>query len=104
METFFFSIFHIWLNKIHLCKQTQDKALTKPNKQENKHGLPRSPVVGLDQLAHPWAQQPRLPWGRDRTLSLYLSNWITLFPPPLPPPRPGKGADIQGEESSPKIF
>lgn len=30
-----FFFFHIWLNKIHLCKQTQDKALTKPNKQEN---------------------------------------------------------------------
>lgn len=89
METSFFSIFHIWLNKIHLCKQTQDKALTKPNKQENKHGLPRSPAVGLDQLTHPWAQQPRLPQGCDRTLSLYLSSWITLFPPlpSHPPPR-----------------
>lgn len=52
METFFFfPIFNIWLNKIHLCKQTQDKALTKPNKQENKQGASLLPqAVGLDRL------------------------------------------------------
>lgn len=78
---FFFSIFNIWLNKIHLCKQTQDKALTKPNKQENKEGLPHPRAVGLDQLTHRRAQQPHLPRGCDHTLSLYLSSWITLFLP-----------------------
>lgn len=52
-KLFFYSIFNIWLNKIHLCKQTQDKALTKPNKQENKHRLSHSQAVGLDRLAHP---------------------------------------------------
>lgn len=52
MEMFFFLpfFFHIWLNKIHLCKQTQDEALTKPNKQENKQAtaLP----VGRGRCAH----------------------------------------------------
>lgn len=42
-----FRIFNIWLNKIHLCKQTQDKAITKPNKQENNHGLFYSQATGL---------------------------------------------------------
>jgi len=93
----FFPIFNIWLNKIHLCKQTQDKALTKPNKQENRHGLPRSQAAGLDRLAHPRAQRPPLPRDCGPTPALHLSSWITLFP------RPGKGADTQGEESSPKI-
>lgn len=57
MEIFFFFFpffFHIWLNKIHLCKQTQDEALTKPNKQENKHGLPPLPA-GRGRCAHPVA-------------------------------------------------
>lgn len=40
-------IFNIWLNKIHLCKQTQDKAITKPNKQENNYGLLHSQAMGL---------------------------------------------------------
>lgn len=65
---FFFShfFFHIWLNKIHLCKQTQDEALTKPNKQENKHGLPPSPQDGAG-VPTP-SQQPRCPQGRDRSV------------------------------------
>lgn len=43
-----FLIFNIWLNKIHLCKQTQDKAITKPNKQENSNGLLHSQAMGWD--------------------------------------------------------
>lgn len=64
MEMFFFlPFFHIWLNKIHLCKQTQDEALTKPNKQENKHRLPPSPWDGGGVPTTPSVTAASLPPG-----------------------------------------
>lgn len=100
------SIFNIWLNKIHLCKQTQDEALTKkPNKQEN-HRLPHSQVVGLNWLTHPFGQQqPHLPRG---------GVWLYTFPLPeqldhtVSPPRERSWLKRnwckRRRKSSPKIF
>lgn len=58
----FFSIFNIWLNKIHLCKQTQDKALTKPNKQENKRASPL-PGGGIGPACPPLGHSSLAPRG-----------------------------------------
>lgn len=77
---FFFFLFHFWLNKIHLCKQTQDKALTK-TKQARKQTWAFPTPKQWDWTAHPLSSSLACPRGVIIQFPFTWAAGSHYFPP-----------------------